>query len=129
MPANGRNLSSPAVSRSLNKELLPMIHELKRYDATPGKGWALRERFAKLTMPLLKRHGITVLHCWEPEGEPDSFVYLVSFADASASDAAWKAFAADPEWKAGKAASEIDGPLLASQGTTLLKPSYFSPGG
>ncbi len=105
-----------------------MIHELKRYEAAPGKGAALRERFARLTMPLFARHGITLLHCWEPEGEPDAFVYLVGFPDAAASEAAWKAFGADPEWKAGKAASEADGPLLARQSTTVLSPSAFSPG-
>ena len=68
------------------------------------------------------------LHCWEPEGEPDTFVYLVAFADAAASEAAWKAFGADPDWKAGKAASEANGPLLARQTTTVLRPSAFSPG-
>lgn len=104
-----------------------MIHELKRYEATPGKGPALRERFAKLTMPLFERHGIKVLHCWEPVGEPDNFLYLVSFSNAAASEAAWKNFGADPDWRAGKAASEIDGPLLASQSTTVLVVSDFSP--
>lgn len=104
-----------------------MIYELKRYEATPGNGQALRERFAQLTMPIFQRVGITVEHCWEPEGEPEVFVYLVSFADAAASQAAWQAFGADPEWKAGKAASEVNGPLLARQSTTVLSPSAFSP--
>lgn len=104
-----------------------MIYELKRYEAHPGQGPALRERFARLTMPIFQRLGITVEHCWEPEGEPDAFVYLVSFADAAASQAAWAAFGADAEWKSGKAASEVNGPLLARQSTTVLKSSAFSP--
>jgi len=104
-----------------------MIYELKRYEATPGKGAALRERFARLTMPIFARLGITVEHCWEADGEPDTFIYLVSFADAAASQAAWAAFGADAEWKAGKAASEVDGPLLARQSTTVLSASAFSP--
>ncbi len=105
-----------------------MIHELKRYEAVPGKGQALRERFARLTIPLFRRHGIQLLHCWEPEGEPDAFYYLVSFPDEAASRAAWQAFGADPEWKAGKAASEADGPLRAGESTVVLRPSAFSPG-
>ncbi len=104
-----------------------MIHELKRYEASPGKGEALRERFAKVTLPIFHRLGIKVLHCWEPEGEPDSFHYLVSFRDAADSQAAWAAFGADPQWRSAKAASETDGPLLARQTTTVLHPSAFSP--
>ena len=104
-----------------------MIHELKKYVAAPGRGPALRDRFAQLTMPIFARHGITLLQCWEPEGEPDTFYYLVGFPDAAASETAWKAFGADPDWKTGKAASELDGPLLASQSTVVMRPSAFSP--
>ena len=35
--------------------------------------------------------------------------------------------AADAEWKAAKAASETDGPLLGSQSSTDLVPTAFSP--
>ena len=104
-----------------------MIHELKHYEATPGNGRALRERFANVTVPIFRRIGIDVLHCWEKDGEPDSFYYLVSFADEAASQAAWQVFGGDAEWKAAKAASEAAGPLLARQSTTVLRPSAFSP--
>lgn len=104
-----------------------MIHELKHYEATPGNGCALRERFANVTMPIFHRIGVNVLHCWEKDGEPDSFYYLVTFADEAASQAAWQAFGGDAEWKTAKAASETTGPLLARQTTTVLHPSGFSP--
>ena len=99
-----------------------MIHELKRYEAHPGKGKALKERFERATMPAFQRTGITLLQAWDVDGEPDSFCYLVSFASPQASEQAWKAFAADPGWKAAKAESERDGPLLARQTTTVLNP-------
>lgn len=99
-----------------------MIHELKHYIATPGNGNALRTRFADVTMPIFQRLGIEVLQRWEDPADPDGLFYLVSFADEAASAAAWSAFGADAEWKAAKAASETNGPLLASQRTTVLKP-------
>lgn len=104
-----------------------MIHELKHYEATPGNGRALRERFANVTMPIFRRIGINVLHCWESDGDPDSFYYLVSFADEAESQAAWQAFGSDAEWKGAKAASETAGPLLARQTTTVLRPSAIFP--
>ncbi len=104
-----------------------MIYELKRYMPQPGKGPALKERFARVTMPIFARLGIQVLHCWEDAADRDAFVYLVAFDDAMQRDAAWKAFGADKEWIAAKAASEIEGPLLASQTTIELHPMGFSP--
>jgi hypothetical protein len=99
-----------------------MIHELKHYVATPGNGEALRNRFANVTMPIFARLGIQVEQRWEDPSDADGMYYLVSFADAAASAAAWSAFGADAEWKAAKAASETQGPLLSRQSTTVLKP-------
>lgn len=104
-----------------------MIHELKRYVAHEGKAEALVRRFAEKTMPIFGRLGIDVVQCWTAPAEPGVFYYLVRFADQAASDKAWAAFSADAEWKAAKAASEGDGPLLASQGTVRLQPTDFSP--
>lgn len=104
-----------------------MIYELKRYTPHPGKADALKERFARVTLPIFDRIGIRVLHCWEDESDPDALIYLVVFDDAMQRDAAWKAFGSDTEWKAAKAASEAAGPLLASQTTTELRPAAFSP--
>jgi len=103
-----------------------MIHELKRYQAHPGKADALRARFVAVTVPIFARLGITVRHYWTCPQEADCLYYLVEFTDEAARSAAWAAFAADDEWKAAKAASEKDGPLLASQTTVLLHPQSFS---
>jgi hypothetical protein len=104
-----------------------VIHELKRYVAREGKAEAMQRRFAESTMPVFRRVGIDLVQCWTAPAEPGVFYYLVRFADEAASDRAWAAFAADPEWKAAKAASETDGPLLASQSTVRLQPTAFSP--
>lgn len=104
-----------------------MIYELKRYVAHDGKAEALQRRFAEQTIPIFRRIGIDVVQCWTAPDEPGVFYYMVRFPDQAASDKAWAAFAADAEWKAAKAASETDGPLLASQSTVRLQPTGFSP--
>ncbi len=104
-----------------------MLQEFKTYRATPGSIDALIQRFRDTVMPIFNRLGIEVSHCWSSPDEPDSFFYLVSFESAAAGKAAWAAFGADPEWKRAKAASETNGPLLASQSTVYLKPTDFSP--
>jgi hypothetical protein len=104
-----------------------MIYELKKYVAHEGKTQALVDRFEAHTMPLFEKHGIEVLHCWTEPGAPDVFYYLTRYASEQARDAALQAFGADPAWKAAKAASESNGPLLAGQSTVALAPTGFSP--
>jgi heme-degrading monooxygenase HmoA len=106
-----------------------MIYEFKTYRATPGSAEALKKRFQEKTMPIFARLGIEVVNCWTSAEEPDAFFYMVRFESEDAKKAAWAAFAADAEWKAAKAASETNGPLLASQSTVLLKSTDFSPEG
>jgi hypothetical protein len=104
-----------------------LIYELKRYVAHDGKAEALVRRFEASTLPIFRRVGIELVQCWTAPAEPGVFYYLVRFADQAASDKAWAAFGADPDWKDAKAASEQDGPLLASQSTVRLQPTSFSP--
>jgi hypothetical protein len=67
------------------------------------------------------------VHCFEDPKEPEALYYMTAFDSTEQRDAAWKAFGANAEWKAAKAASEVDGPLLASQTSTELHPTRFSP--
>jgi hypothetical protein len=99
-----------------------MIYELKKYVATPGKGAALKDRFAKITLPILTRLGVRVLHCFEDPADPQVLYYLTEFDSSQKRDAAWRAFTADPEWTRAKAASETGGQLVGSQTTLDLRP-------
>lgn len=105
-----------------------MIYEFKSYQATPGNAEALIKRFEDKTLPIFARLGIEVVHCWTNPEEPDKFYYLTRFESEEQRKAALTAFASDPEWKAAKAASETNGPMLASQSTLALHPTRFSPG-
>lgn len=97
-----------------------MIHEFKQYTPAPGKADALRARFLATTMPIFKRLGIRVVSVFAPQEPQGDLWYIVRFDSEAQRAAAWAAFGADEEWRRAKATSEVDGPLLASQKTSLL---------
>jgi hypothetical protein len=107
-----------------------MIYELRTYWAAPGKVEALHARFRTLTLALFKRYQMELIGFWTPLGDEEaagSLVYLLAFPSQQSAEAAWSAFRADPDWQAGKAASEVDG-VLASRVTSLfLQPTDYSP--
>jgi hypothetical protein len=105
-----------------------VIHELREYTATAGSAAALHRRFADHTFSLFARHGIEVVDFWSDRAEPDRIVYVVRFPDEEARARAWTAFGQDPEWLEVKAASEVDGPLVAAMTSRVLeRVSYWAP--
>lgn len=102
--------------------------ELRIYYAAEGKLDALHTRFRDHTMKLFERHGMTNVAYWVPVENPDRrLIYLLSYPDLAAREASWKAFQADPEWVAAKAASETSGALVAKVENRFLGPTDFSP--
>ena len=120
-----------------------MIEEFRVYELHPGKLQAFKERFEKYSKPIFARHGIELLGFWEvgeypKDGKPhvskggivkpavgskfgkDKVAYLVRFKSLKQRDAAWQAFVVDEEWLARRAESEADGPMVASEHSTLL---------
>ncbi len=107
-----------------------MIYELRTYWAAPGKADALHARFRNLTLRMFARHAMDVVGFWTPKPETEesgTLVYMLRFADQEAMKKAWDAFRADPEWQAGKAASETDGALTTKVTSTVLNPTDYSP--
>jgi hypothetical protein len=103
-----------------------MIYELREYHAAEGKKEQLDDRFKNHTMDLFLRHNIEVVGFWQKKDEPLILVYLCRFEDEQQQCKAWKAFAADPEWKRIKTESEAEGPLTTQLISTLLVPvPYF----
>jgi len=94
-----------------------MIYEQRVYRAMPGRLPKLLARMESDTLPLWEKHGI------RPVG------FFTTLVGESASDLtyllAWNSFA-DPDWKAKRADSEKDGPLVANISNTLLSPTSFS---
>lgn len=107
-----------------------MIYEIRTYWAAPGKIENLHQRFRSLTLGLFKRHNMELVGFWTPvQATPESgdLVYIMRFEDEEAKKAGWAAFANDPDWIAGKAASEVDGSLVVKLTSVLLKPTDYSP--
>jgi hypothetical protein len=107
-----------------------MIYELRTYWAAPNKQDALHARFRDLTLGIFARHQMQVVGFWTPAPATEDsgdLVYIMAFPDQGALRRAWDAFRADPEWQAGKTASEVDGPLVDKLISTVLEPTAYSP--
>ena len=104
-----------------------MIYELREYVAKPDAADKLHERFRETTLPLFARHGLNVTGFWVDAEDPSRIVYLLSFPDAEAQRRAWQSFQNDEDWKQAKAASEADGPIVASMASRTLEPVSYWP--
>lgn len=109
-------------------EIEGRFYELRTYTAVPGKMEALNNRFRNHTLGLFERHGFTNVGYWVPTDPKDNrLVFLLSFPDRAARDAAWAAFRADPDWRAAYEASRADGPLVEDIAFRFLKTADFWP--
>ena len=77
--------------------------ELRTYTVKgegPGSIDLLHSRFREHTNRLFRKHGMTIVGFWQPlnPGMENTLIYLLSYKDAAARDAAWNAFRTDPEW-------------------------------
>jgi NIPSNAP len=100
-----------------------VIYEIRVYEAVDGKADAMRARFKNEVVKRFPSHGIELLGVFESATEAARLTYLTRFKSEDDRSTAWAAFGADPEWRAVKAASEVDGPLLKSQSVSVLSPA------
>jgi hypothetical protein len=104
------------------------VFELRIYHANPGKLDDLNARFRDHTVKLFEKHGITNLGYWTPiENTENKLIYVLAYPSREARDVSWKAFQADPAWKAARDASEKGGKLLAKVESSFLQATDFSP--
>lgn len=107
-----------------------MIDQLRTYWAAAGKAEAMHARFRDLTVGLFARHGMEMVGFWVPNPvteESGDLVYMLRFADEAAMEKAWAGFRDDPDWVAGKAASEVAGPLVVKISNYVLTATDYSP--
>jgi len=98
------------------------VYEMRIYHAASGKLDDLNKRFREHTLKLFAKHGIENIGYWMPVENPDNkLIYVVAYPSRDAREKSWKAFLADPDWKAAQKASEASGPLLVKNGVE----SYF----
>jgi hypothetical protein len=103
-------------------------YELRVYHTAEGKLDALNARFRDHTCKLFEKHGITNVGYWLPLENPEhKLYYIVSYPSREARESSWKAFMADPDWKAAFAESEKDGKLVLKVDSTFMHATDFSP--
>ena len=123
--AAGLSLAASAQEKPKDTKL----YEMRTYHAEPGKLDALLTRFRDHTCKLFEKHGMTNVGYWVPvENKDNVLIYLLSYPDRAARDAAWKGFGSDPEWKKAAAASEVNGRLVGKIDDLYLTSTDFSPG-
>ncbi|MDE8348511.1 MAG: NIPSNAP family protein [Acidocella sp.] len=105
-----------------------MIYELRIYHCLPGKLPLLLKRFETNTLPLWEKHGIVQAGFWTVDIGPSNhdLYYLLAWESLAERERKWNEFQADPQWIAERAASEVDGPILASISNQFMKPTRFS---
>jgi heme-degrading monooxygenase HmoA len=100
-----------------------VIYEIRVYEAADGKADAMKARFKNEVVKRFPGHGIELLGVFESETDTSRLTYLTRFKSEEDRSQAWAAFGADPEWRAIKAASEVNGPLLKNQTVSVLSPA------
>ncbi len=106
------------------------LYELRIYTAADGKLDALHARFRDHTDKLFSKHGIRSVGYWSPIEQAESeqlMLYVLEHADREAAAKAWKAFGQDPQWRAAKQASEVDGRLVTKVKRFYMKQTDYSP--
>lgn len=123
--------ATPAFAQREALDPQKAVYELRIYTPGPGKLAALNARFRAHTLKLFEKHGMRNVAYWNEQptdAAPDGrVVYVLAYPDRGARDAAWKAFVADPEWRAVAAASEADGRLVAKVESVFMTMTDYSP--
>ena len=106
-----------------------MIHELRVYEAVPGRLPALLKRFETDTLRLMARHGFSPVGFWTTViGESSQNLhYILAWASLAEREQKMGAFGRDPEWAQVKDKTEAGGQLVAKITNTILSPTVFSP--
>jgi hypothetical protein len=121
----------PALAQRAPLDPQAAVYELRIYYPAPGKLARLNARFREHTLGLFEKHGMRNVAYWNeqptkeaPEGR---VIYVLAYPSREARDADWKAFGADPEWRAVVAASEADGKLVAKVDSVFMTMTDYSP--
>jgi hypothetical protein len=119
-----------AESDELDQGGITMIYESRRYECFPGKLPALQVMMEKMALPTFEKYGMQFIGAWSViSGEQDgTLIYLLAFDSLDDRMKKWEDFHKDEWWNAQKKAThEKEGPLVARQTTTFLKPAAYSP--
>ena len=104
------------------------LYEVRIYHPTPGKYAEIVDRFRQYTTKIFEKHGMENIGYWTPTDTTNKeLIYILAYPDRAARDASWKAFGADPEWKAVVAKTEANGKLVDHVDQIFMTESDISP--
>lgn len=90
------------------------LYELRTYYCNEGKRPDLIARFQDHTTRIFSKHGMENIGYWLSTANENDLIYILSFPNKIARDAAWKAFIADDEWKEVALKSNKNGEIIKS---------------
>ena len=105
-----------------------MIYEMRVYRCLPGRLPALLNRFATITLKIWDKHGIKQAGFYTTliGTSNQELTYFLAWESLADREKKWTAFQSDPDWLAGRAASEADGQIIDNIVSQLLVPTAFS---
>jgi hypothetical protein len=106
------------------------VYEMRTYTAAEGKLDAVNARFRDHTVRLFEKHGMKSIGYWTPMEGPTAgttLVYILEHPSREEARKNWAAFSADPDWQKAKAASEVNGRIVAKAESVFLTATDYSP--
>ena len=105
------------------------VYELRTYTSHEGRLNDVVARFRNHTTKIFEKHGMKNHGYWIPQDEPkksNTLIYVISHESREAAKKSWDAFRNDEEWKKVRAASEVNGPIVAKVESVFMDPVDFS---
>lgn len=105
-----------------------MIYEERVYATVPGRMPALVKRFKDHTFRIFEKHGMEVVFIGLSEFSENSnneLAYVLRFDSYADMAEKWAGFMSDPEWVEVRAASEVDGAIVAKVSRKVINPGVF----
>ena len=106
------------------------VYEMRTYTAVEGKFDAVNARFRDHTIKLFEKHGMKNVGYWTPTDGPlagTTLIYILEHSSREAAAKSWKQFGSDPEWQKARAASEVNGRIVAKIESVFLAATDYSP--
>jgi hypothetical protein len=104
------------------------VHELRYYNAWPGRMPDLERRFIDHADGLLKEHGMEVIGYWNDEvGTSNTLVWMIGFDSVEHREACWISFLKDERWHRAFGESHRNGPIMTGYHAKLLRVTPYSP--
>ena len=104
------------------------VHELRTYEAMPGRLPHLHDRFGNHTVALFKKHGMGIVGFWtEVLVTTNKLVYMLEFPSLADREKSWAGFLTDPDWWTAFNESEKAAPLVVRTSSRILRPTAYSP--